>query len=167
MTERQLTFTDLDENPLVVRLKRDRIELVVYDSRPELEAGELRAFVSALFAEYLGPHLVTRLTAARARLLEARGTGTAAARDARTDAIDGALHALADVTRVMTEAGAIEDPKLPPVPVPRAAPPAYAPLRARRRTRRAPRPTSAEEGGRRCGWGWRAGPDERAPGDPS
>ena len=166
MTERQLTFTDLDENPLVVRLKRDRIELVVYDSRPELEAGELRAFVSALFAEYLGPHLVTRLTAARARLLEARGTGTDAARDARTDAIDGALHALADVTRVMTEAGAIEDPKLPPVPVPRAAPPAYAPLGARR-TRRAPRPKSAEDGGRPCGWGWRrARPDERAPGEP-
>ncbi|MEO7735206.1 MAG: hypothetical protein ABIY55_29900, partial [Kofleriaceae bacterium] len=72
MTERQLTFTDLDENPLVVRLMPDRIELAVYDSRPELAAGELRAFVSALFAEYLGPHLVIRLTAARARLLAAR-----------------------------------------------------------------------------------------------
>jgi len=72
MTERQLTFTDLDENPLVVRLMPDRIELAVYDSHPELAAGELRAFVSALFAEYLGPHLVSRVTAARARLLAAR-----------------------------------------------------------------------------------------------
>jgi hypothetical protein len=148
MTERQLTFTDLDENPLVVQLKQDRIELAVYDSRPELAAGELRAFVSALFAEYLGPHLVIRLTAARARLLAARD-GEAGA---TTAALDDALRALDDVARVMTEAGAIEDPQLPPLPLTPVAHLTYAPLGGPRRTRRARR---CEEASTLHGWGWR------------
>jgi hypothetical protein len=154
MTERHLTFTDLDENPLVVQLKQDRIELAVYDSRPELAGGELRAFVSALFAEYLGPHLVTRMTAARARLLDARDARRGDAQsDALTAALDNALRALEDVTRVMTEAGAIEDPQLPPLPLSSAVAPAYAPLGGRaRRTRRAPR---AEEACEAHGGGWR------------
>jgi hypothetical protein len=153
MTERDLTFTDLDENPLVVRLKRDRIELAVYDSHPELAGGELRALASALFAEYVGPHLVIRVVAARARLLAARAAHAAGARGAEAiAALDGALRALDDVTRVMTEAGAIEDPKLPPLPLAPAELPAYAPLGRPRRARRAPR---AEEAGELHAWGWR------------
>ena len=147
MTERQLTFTDLDENPLVVRLKQDRIELTVCDSHPELAAGELRAFVSALFAEYLGPHLVTRLTAARALLRAAREG------EATTTALDDALRALDDVARVMTEAGAIEDPQLPPLPLPRVAHRAYTPLSGPRQTRRA---RGCEEPSTLPAWGWRA-----------
>jgi hypothetical protein len=54
MTERQLTFIDVDENSLVLWLKEDRIQLRVVDSRPELEADELRAFASILFATYVG-----------------------------------------------------------------------------------------------------------------
>jgi hypothetical protein len=142
MTERHLTFTDLDENPLVVQLKPNRIELAVYDSRPELAGGELRAFVSALFAEYLGPHLVTRLTAARARLLAARAAApkaTTAARKATTAALDDALRALDDVARVMTDAGAIEDPHLPPLPLAPVEHLTYAPLGGPRRAKRARR----------------------------
>ena len=56
MTERQLTFIDVDENSLVLWLKEDRVQLRVVDSRPELEAGELRAFASVLFAgEFTAP----------------------------------------------------------------------------------------------------------------
>ncbi len=155
MTERDLTFIDLDENPLVVRLKRDRIELSVYDSHPELAAGELRAFASALFAEYVGPHLVIRVVAARARLLAARDAHAAGAHEvSQLAALDGALRALDDVTRVMTEAGAIEDPKLPPLPLTPVELPAYAPLGGPRRAKRARRVPRAEEGALPS-WGWR------------
>src|SRR5215470_7909478 len=64
MTERRLTFIDADENPLVVWLKEDRIQLFVVDSRPELEANELRGFAVALFATYVGAQLATRLDSA-------------------------------------------------------------------------------------------------------
>ena len=69
--ERQLTFIDVDENYLELWLKPERIQLVVIDSRPELEAGELRRFASVLFAEYVARDLADRLAAARSRLQEA------------------------------------------------------------------------------------------------
>ena len=70
--ERQLTFIDVDENRLELWLKPDRVQLFVIDSRPELEAGELRRFASVLFAEYVARDLADRLAAARGRLQEAR-----------------------------------------------------------------------------------------------
>ena len=68
--ERQLTFIDVDENRLELWLKPDRVQLVVVDSRPELEAAELRRFASVLFAEYVARDLADRLAAARSRLQE-------------------------------------------------------------------------------------------------
>jgi hypothetical protein len=67
---RLLTFIDVDENRLELWLKPDRVQLVVIDSRPELEAGELRRFASVVFAEYVAPGLADRLEAARGRLEE-------------------------------------------------------------------------------------------------
>src|SRR5215468_9366525 len=70
--ERQLTFIDVDENRLELWLKPDRVQLVVIDSRPELEAAELRRFASVVFAEYVARDLADRLVVARSRLQEAR-----------------------------------------------------------------------------------------------
>src|SRR5215468_10521770 len=70
--KRRLTFIDVDENRLELWLKPDRVQLVVIDSRPELEAGELRRFASVLFAEYVARDLADRLAAARHWLSEAR-----------------------------------------------------------------------------------------------
>jgi hypothetical protein len=70
--ERLLTFIDVDENRLELWLKPDRVQLVVIDSRPELEAGELRRFASVLFAEYVARGLADPLAVARGRLQEAR-----------------------------------------------------------------------------------------------
>lgn len=145
MKDRQLTFTDRDENPLTVRLKQDRIELSVVDSHPELEAGELRGFIAALYAEYLGPALVQRITAARARLEAARGKRGRAAEDA----LERAVSALDDVLEVMTDAGAIDAADLPAGERPRRRTPSYAPVKL-------PKPPRAEDGGVRLGWGWLA-----------
>jgi len=98
--ERQLTFIDVDENRLELWLRPDRIQLVVIDSRPELEAGELRRFASAVFTEYVAPDLAAQLDAARLRLREARdlapGAGAlAAALDGALRALDGAAAAVA------------------------------------------------------------------------
>jgi hypothetical protein len=139
MKERQLTFTDLDENPLSVRLKRDRIELSVYDSHPELAADELRGFVAALFAEYLAAPLVARVEAARDRLHAARP-----ARRGREDAaIEDALRALDDVVAAITDGG------LPVARTPSAAYPEAGTLARGRRSR-------AEDAGEMLGWGWLA-----------
>lgn len=89
--ERLLTFTDVDENRLELWLKPDRIRLVVIDSRPELEAGELRRFAAAVFTEYVGRDLAAQLAIAQARLREA---GDAAPAGAMRDALAGALAAL-------------------------------------------------------------------------
>src|SRR5262245_48075331 len=70
--KRRLTFIDVDENRLELWLKPDRVQLVVIDSRPELEAGELRRFASVVFAEYVARDLADRLGAARSRLQEVR-----------------------------------------------------------------------------------------------
>src|SRR5215467_5297353 len=98
--ERMHTFIDVDENRLELWLRPDRIQLVVIDSRPELEAGELRRFASAVFTEYVATGLAAQLDAARLRLREARelapGAGAlAAALDGALCAIDAAAAAIA------------------------------------------------------------------------
>src|SRR5262245_52370683 len=90
--ERMHTFIDVDENRLELWLRPDRIQLVVVDSRPELEAGELRRFASAVFTEYVARDLAAQLDAARLRLREARDLAPGAG--ALGAALDGALRAL-------------------------------------------------------------------------
>src|SRR4051794_11031192 len=93
--ERLLTFTDVDENRLELWLKPDRIRLVVIDSRPELEAGELRRFAAAVFPEYVGRALAAQLGTAQARLREAGdGAPARAGRQRLRGAIADALAAL-------------------------------------------------------------------------
>ncbi len=108
--ERQLTFIDVDENRLELWLKPDRVQLVVIDSRPELEAGELRRFASVVFAEYVAPGLADRLEAARGRLQEARDRAPG---DELIAALDGALRAIDD----LAVAVAIPEPLPEPVEV--------------------------------------------------
>jgi hypothetical protein len=109
MSERQLTLIDVDENPFVVRLKEDRIQLVVIDSRPELEASELRAFAAVLYAAYCARPVIDRLDAARDRLSALRdklalaggnpppGSTSRSGSDEIVGALDGAICAIADV----------------------------------------------------------------------
>src|ERR1700759_406569 len=92
--ERQLTFIDIDDNRLELWLKQDRIQLVVIDSRPELEAGELRRFASVVFAEYVGRDLAARLETARSRLREVRDREGG---DALIATLDDALRAIDEV----------------------------------------------------------------------
>jgi hypothetical protein len=125
---RQLTFIDVDENRLELWLKPDRVQLVVIDSRPELEAGELRRFASVVFAEYVARDLGDRLATARSRLQEARDrarggdpalrapSGTAIGREAEAPgeliaALDGALGAIDAL------AAAVAIPEPLPVPM--------------------------------------------------
>jgi hypothetical protein len=105
---RQLTFIDVDENRLELWLKPDRVQLVVIDSRPELEAGELRRFASVVFAEYVARDLADRLEAARGRLQEARDRAPGGELIA---ALDGALRAIGDL------AAAVAIPEPLPVPL--------------------------------------------------
>ncbi len=105
---RQLTFIDVDENRLELWLKPDRVQLVVIDSRPELEAGELRRFASVLFAEYVARGLADRLEAARDRLQEARDRASG---DELLSALDRALGAIEGL------AAAVAIPEPLPVPV--------------------------------------------------
>lgn len=105
---RQLTFIDVDENRLELWLKPDRIQLVVIDSRPELEAGELRRFASVVFAEYVARDLAGRLEAARSGLLEARDRVPGSELFA---VLEGALRAVDQLTAAV----AISEPL--PVPV--------------------------------------------------
>lgn len=129
MTERGFRFLDVDENHLELWLKQGRVQLVVIDSRPELEAGELRRFAAVLFAEYVGRDLADRLAAARCQLADARD----AAGDPRA-ALDGALRAIDELTAAMTVPASAQliapEPEppaepvdaLPPPGVPQAAP---------------------------------------------
>jgi len=103
MTERRLTFIDVDENPLIVCLKEDRVQLLVVDSRPELEAGELRAFTAALFAAYGGAPLAGQLAAARDSIARVRDElALAGGAESLLGALDGSLCAIADVARRIT-----------------------------------------------------------------
>lgn len=105
---RQLTFIDCDENRLELWLKPDRVQLVVIDSRPELAAGELRRFASAVFGEYVAPGLADRLDAARRQLDEVRERAGAEAQPA----LAAALAAVDDVAAAIAGAGASGEPEL-------------------------------------------------------
>ena len=153
MTERQLTFIDVDENSLVLWLKEDRVQLRVVDSRPELEADELRAFAAVLFATYVGPPLAARLEAARAQLDGVRArllSGDAGELVAEVAEMERSLRAIEDVAAVITGVRKLAAPPCgPEQPAPPAPPAPIAPA-PRPRKRRSLR---AEEGDP-PGWGW-------------
>jgi hypothetical protein len=107
--ERMHTFIDVDENRLELWLRPDRIQLVVVDSRPELEGSELRRFASVLFAEYVARDLGDRLGAARLRLQEARDRGG----DDLAGVLDGALQAIDDLTAAIAVPEPEPDPAAP------------------------------------------------------
>jgi len=106
---RQLTFIDVDENRLELWLKPDRVQLVVIDSRPELEAGELRRFASVVFAEYVGRDLVNRLDVARGRLQDARARTRRGELIAALDDALCAIDQLAAAIPAPLPAGAVPD----------------------------------------------------------
>lgn len=154
MTERQLTFIDVDENSLVLWLKEDRVQLRVVDSRPELEADELRAFAAVLFATYVGPPLAARLEVARAQLdgvrtrLASSGAGELVAEVSEIErslrAIEDVAAAISGVRKLAAAPACGSRPAAPP------APPAPIAPQPRPRKRRA---TRAGEGDVQ-GWGW-------------
>jgi hypothetical protein len=168
MTDRRITFIDADENPLVVCLKDDRVQLFVVDSEPELAAGELRGFALALFATYIGPAVTTRLASARTNLCGVRDALVAAgATDALVAALDGSLRALEDVEQGLTAAGAAVAPEpapitppWPPWPMDPPGPPELpgpavrSMVTARSADRKPTRPRRAREA-ELLGWGWR------------
>jgi hypothetical protein len=170
MADRRITFIDADENPLVVSLKDDRVQLFVVDGEPELAADELRGFALALFATYVGPALTTRLAAARTNLGGVRDALVAAgATDAVLAALDGSLRAIEDVAQGLTLAGAAVTPDPapitpawpawptePPEPEPPGLPgPAVRSMvTARSGSRKPTRPRRAREA-ELLGWGWR------------
>jgi hypothetical protein len=162
MTERRLTFIDVDENQLVVWLKEDRIQLVVVDSRPELEAGELRGFAVALFATYVGAPLAARLDSARRKIGGVRDKlATTAGVDELIAALDGSLNAIEDVKHVITAAGTVIAPDPEPVAPPPAAPTEPATRARATADGRSGKPRSARragEGGAAPGWGWSGRP---------
>lgn len=151
MTERQLTFIDVDENSLVLWLKEDRVQLRVVDSRPELEAGELRAFASVLFAAYVGGPLVARLEAACAQLAGVRDQLAASGADEQAATVGGSLRAIGEVSAAIAGVRAAIAPATEPVPA------ASAPVRGR--PQRPPRGKRAGEGDP-PDWGWVRRDDE-------
>ena len=119
MTERRITFIDVDENPLGVWLKHDRMQLFVVDSRPELAADELRGFAVVLFATYVGSALAARLASAHAKIGSVRDKLAATAgSEELLAALDGSLSAIEDVTQVVTAGteGAPDPEPAPPSP---------------------------------------------------
>lgn len=164
MADRRITFTDVDENPLVVWLKEDRVQLFVVDSRPELEAGELRGFALALFAKYVGGELAARLESAREQIGGVRDAlASAAAADALIAALDGSLSAIADVQQAMTAAETARAPVIsrepaPPSPEPASRPEptkcSILPLTADGWHRKPTRGKPVREAGEPLGWGW-------------
>jgi len=154
MTDRRITFIDVDENPLVVWLKDDRVQLFVVDSEPELAGAELRGFALVLFAAYVGTTLTTRLASARKKIGGVRDQLAATAgADELLAALDGSLSAIEDVAQVMTavEAAIAPGPE-PAMPEPEATMRALYTANGRRR-----KPTRAKragEAGVLLGWGW-------------
>jgi len=151
MTERQITFIDVDENPLVVWLKPDRVQLFVVDSEPELESTELRAFATALFAAYVGGPLAQRLEAARAKIDDVRDAlATAGGARELVAALDGSLGVIADARDAMSAASLAVAPIAPAAPEPT---PLFSAARGAGRRKKPPRGQRAGEGPL-LGWGW-------------
>lgn len=167
MTERRLTFIDCDENPLEVLLKEDRVQLVVVDSRPELEAGELRRFASVLFATYAGPPLIERLASACTKLGEVRDQlASAAGENALVAALDASLATVEDLKQALTAATTVAsdpasaeppeppEPAEPPGPPEPPEPPMGSILTAYDRFKTPKRARRAQEGDGLLVWGW-------------
>jgi len=156
MTERQITFIDVDENPLVVWLKPDRIQLFVVDSEPELESTELRAFATALFAAYVGGPLAQRLEAARAKIDDVRDRlATAGGARELVAALDGSLRVIADARDAMSAASRAVAPVAPAAMLPEPTP-LFAPAGAASATGRRRKSTRGQRAGEGAllGWGW-------------
>jgi hypothetical protein len=161
MADRQLTFIDTDDNPFIVRLKPDRVQLLGVDSEPELEAGELRGFATALFAAYVGGPLARRLAAScekidrvRERLAQTGGTPELVA------ALDGSLLAIADIADAL---GAANDAiaALDEAPAaPRSTKPEYSVAKAIQKLKRSRPPRLGDGDGIR--WGRARHVDRRA-----
>ncbi|HEX4417016.1 MAG TPA: hypothetical protein VH165_03910 [Kofleriaceae bacterium] len=151
-----IAFTDVDENTLVVRLRDERIQLSVVDSRPELEGGELRGFATALFNTYAAAPLVEQLADARGKLAALRGKLAKLAPEEEEGAalvagLEDALRSVDAVRRVLSAPVTEARPRKPP-PIPD-----YTPIGRRKRTRRF---RASESPG--MGWGWRPLPDDDA-----
>jgi hypothetical protein len=151
MTERQLTFIDVDENSLVLWLKKDRVQLRVVDSRPELEAGELRAFASVLFAAYVGGPLVARLEAACGQLAEVRDQLASSGADEQVAVLAGSLRVIGEVAAAIAGVRAAIAPAPDATTAPSSPPPS--PAAPARRPRRSTRAKRAREGDLPR-WGW-------------
>jgi hypothetical protein len=151
MADRQITFIDTDDNPLIVRLKEDRAQLVVVDGEPELEAAELRGFATALFAAYVGGPLARRLAASCDKIDYVRdqlaSTGGA---DELVAALDRSLRVIADIADALTAANTAVSSCEEPAPQPRPAV-EYRVAAALRKSRRRPRISE----GSRPTWGAR------------
>jgi hypothetical protein len=139
MADRQITFIDTDDNPLIVRFKEDRAQLVVVDGEPELEADELRGFATALFAAYVGAPLARRLAASCDKIDYVREqlarTGGA---DELVAALDRSLRVIADIADAMTAATTAISSSDEPAPPPKPAV-EYRVIAALRKSRRRPR----------------------------
>jgi hypothetical protein len=153
MTERQITFIDVDENPLIVHLKDDRVQFFVVDSEPELEAAELREFAKAVFAAYVAGPLAKRLASAHDKIDRVRehlaATGAA---EELIAALDGSLAAVDDVRDAITSARAGASPVGEPDTDAEAPVISAVTVSGRRR-----KPTRARRLGERAGnlgWGW-------------
>lgn len=150
MTERQITFIDADENPLVVWLKHERVQFFVVDSEPELEAGELRGFATALFAAYVAGPLARRLESAHDKIERVREhLATTGAADELIAALDGSLGAIDDVRDAITAAGVATAPVGEP-----AEAPVISAVTVTGRSRKPTRGKRAGECDGLVGWGW-------------
>lgn len=160
MKARQVTFIDVDGNPLIMLMQHERIQLSGADSRPELQGGELRALATALYAAYVAPQVKRRLTTGRDRVTEARAKLAAAGGDATViAALDAALRALVDVDDAMTTAISSTTPlDRHPDPSEQPVNRMYTPVGRRRRNRKGGRAA----GGTPTVWGWKLA----APADP-
>jgi hypothetical protein len=155
MKERLITFIDTDENTLLVRLKHERVQLAVVDSRPELEGNELRGFATALFKTYVAAPLIDRLDDAHGKLAALRGKLAALEGGAALlAALDDSVRSIDEVKRAMSApiVEAKPDPKPPLIPD-------YTPIGRRKKAHRRHR---AGEGPL-LGWGWRRMADDDEP----
>lgn len=152
MAARKITFTDTDENRLIVALTKNRMQLFVVDSEPSLEGDELRRFATTVFATCAGGPLAQRLRAARAEIAtvcdQLAATGAAgeliAALERSLRGITSAADAITGATAAAPTAAAEPPPPPDPSPRPYKLPAEYL----------ASTPRSRARDGMGVGWGW-------------
>jgi hypothetical protein len=163
MTERQITFIDTDENPLVVWLKPERVQFFVVDSEPELEAAELREFARTVFATYVAGPLARRLESAHDKIDRVRehlaATGAA---DELIAALDGSVLAIDDVRDAILGGRIATGPLAAPA-TPGEEAPVISAVTVTGRRRKPTRGMRAGECGDRIGWGWVRDQDDPSP----